>query len=73
MYCNTVCYALTKLLRASAVLRAELSNKQKAQTFGTGSTSETGSRTYWLCRELRQGKALEKREKKEMLAMMVRS
>lgn len=34
---HTVCYALTRLLRASAVLQAELSNEQKAQTVGTGS------------------------------------
>lgn len=62
---------LSRSLWDIAVLQAELSNKQKAQTSGTGSRKGTGSRTYWLCQELRRGKALEKSKKKEMLLMMV--
>ncbi len=65
--CNS--FEITRLLRAGAVLRAELSNKQKAQMFDTGSTDGTGSRTYWLCQELRQGKALQKREKRNVIIM----
>lgn len=73
--CELYLYITRVLLRASAVLRAELSNKQKAQTFDKGSTNGKGSTTYWLCQELRQGKALQKRERdrerKEVLLMMV--
>lgn len=60
------CYEL-QLLGDSAVLRAEQSNKQEGQTFGSGSTHGLGRRTYWLCQGLKQKQALQKTEEKEML------
>lgn len=62
------CYVL-RLSRDRAVLWEELSNEQKAQTFGSGGTSGRGRRTYWLWQELKQGKALEKTKERNVRAL----
>lgn len=62
---------LIRLLRASAELRAELSNKEEAQTFCTETRKWTESATYRSCQEGRLGRALETRTEKEMLFHIV--